>query len=264
MATDVMNLAGVTFSMKFGEVVNNSGVALARFRYDGVFGLAFTNTSSQKTANILDALFDAKVISEKSVSIYINSNGRSKLDGEIVFGGVNQKRFVAPVKYYPVAPNQTRWTIDMKSVSVADKVTLCINGCNGAIYSGGHAIMISPISEAHKLNELIGATRTDLGYYQFDCKDQIRMPNISFYMTASSLATESIEKENTEDALILTPQDYTINYREGCYSPFVGISPGPRVANNTWFLGTAFLNKYHVVLDGEQMRIGFAESVPEQ
>ena len=93
MATDVMNLAGVTFPMKFGEVVNNTGVALARFRYEGVFGLAFANASTQMTSNILDALFDAKVISDKSVSIYINSNGRSKLDGEIVFGGVNRNRF---------------------------------------------------------------------------------------------------------------------------------------------------------------------------
>lgn len=199
-------------------------------------------------------MYGAKVIEKRVVSFWMNSSPNSSVDGELTFGGVNDKRRTGPVNTFPVLANQSRWTVNVTKVAVG-KELLCKNSCSGVISSNAYGIVVSPPSEADRINQVLGTKKTQFPYRQFDCAKAGQMPKVSFVMLNRN--NEPVQYEMSAD-------DYMLTYKGGCYSPFVGVSVSPQVPANTWIIGIVFMNTFHVTLDADQKAVELAKSVVTQ
>uniref|UniRef100_A0A914H6I2 Peptidase A1 domain-containing protein n=1 Tax=Globodera rostochiensis TaxID=31243 RepID=A0A914H6I2_GLORO len=223
------------------------GFELAKF--DGILGMGFSEASAQNLSTVFDNMVTQQKVQEPVFSFWLNRNSTSELGGEITFGGINQRRFVAPINYTPVT-RKAHWQFKIDSISGGQGKIACQNGCQAAADTGA-SLIVGPKNEVKEIQKYIGGTPDNNGQYTVACEEIPNLPDISFNIDGK--------------AYTLKGKDYVWKYptmgETICISGFMGIDLPGRAG--LWLLGDVFIGRYYTVFDVGQSRIGFAQAKDE-
>ncbi|GFZ13816.1 saposin-like aspartyl protease family protein [Actinidia rufa] len=158
-------------------------------QFDGILGLGFQNTSVGEVSPLWYGMIQQGLVSQPVFSFWLNRDTKSKVGGEIVFGGVDWRHFTGEHTFVPITPNGY-WQIDVGDVFLgSDSTGLCSNGCT-AILDTGSSFIAGPTAIITRINHAIGAD----GVVSLECK------NCCFQVWRSDMGTfNSREMQNPTD-----------------------------------------------------------------
>uniref|UniRef100_T1GQB2 Peptidase A1 domain-containing protein n=1 Tax=Megaselia scalaris TaxID=36166 RepID=T1GQB2_MEGSC len=177
--------------------------------------------------------FYNRLISEYFFSIWM-----SKSEGEIIFGGSDPSKYKGNISYIPLSQPGT-WLFSVDSGTFGSTL-FCSGGCQ-AIISTATSFILGPISD---VTNILKSLLNTLGGLQLDCKSVPTLPDLTFVIGGKKYVVHS--------------SDYImyqiINGLEICEVAITSTT------ENYWVLGDVFLTKYYAEFDGENNKIGLAES----
>ncbi|XP_010446294.1 PREDICTED: aspartic proteinase A2-like [Camelina sativa] len=200
----------------------------ANVAYDGILGLGFPKWAVKDTVTVLENIDRQKPIKRKIFSFWLTSNG-----GVLMFGGYNQEHIQEDHTYVPVItrPNKDFWKIRMSTILIGQEPTEhCVPHCT-AIIDSGTTDIIGPQAAIKDINLAVGAFGNG---GVVPCSTVDKLPIITF----------TIGKK----AFPLGPREYIAEDNSICFTRFVPDS------GSRWFLGIAFMRRYHTVFDFEDMK----------
>ncbi|XP_067247264.1 nothepsin [Chanodichthys erythropterus] len=231
----------------FGEAVYEPGFSFVLAQFDGVLGLGFPQLAEEQGSPVFDSMVAQGMLDEPVFSFYLKNNG-SEFGGELLFGGVDETRFVSPIIWVPVT-QKGYWQIRLDAVKVQGALSFCYHSPQGcqAIVDTGTSLIGGPARDVLLLQQFIGATPTVVGEYLLDCVRISSLPVVSFLIN------------NVEFSL--TGEQYVrremLNNKEICFSGFQSIDiPSP--AGPVWILGDVFLSQFYSIYDRGHNRVGLA------
>ncbi|KAL7370487.1 hypothetical protein ABVT39_002058 [Epinephelus coioides] len=247
MARDTLKVGDVTvLNQEFGESVYEPGAAFVMAKFDGVLGMAYPSLAEILGNPFFDNMMTQKTVEEKVFSFYLNRKTSSgNPQGELLLGGTDEALYSGPINWLPVTAKRY-WQIKMDSVAVQGMNSFCPNGCQ-AIVDTGTSLIAGPTNDILSLQQLIGASPTNIGEYLIDCVRLSSLPHVTFVLGG---------KEYT-----LTSEQYVrkemLGGRELCFSGFQAVDivtpEGP-----LWILGDVFLTEFYSIFDRGQDRVGLA------
>ncbi|KAM8884002.1 nothepsin [Synchiropus picturatus] len=250
MGRDILKVGGLTaLNQEFGESVYEPGAAFVMARFDGVLGLGYPALAEILGNPVFDNMIAQKAVEKPVFSFYLS---RKSIDGtpegELLLGGTDEALYSGPVNWIPVT-TKAYWQIKLDSVAVQGVNSFCPHTCQ-AIVDTGTSLITGPTNDILVLQQLIGATPTNIGEYLIDCARLSSLPHVTFVLGRveyTLTAKQYVRKEMLGD-------------RELCFSGFQAvdiISPdGP-----LWILGDIFLTEYYSIFDRGRNQIGFADAV---
>ncbi|XP_053720055.1 nothepsin [Synchiropus splendidus] len=250
MGRDILKVGGLTaLNQEFGESVYEPGAAFVMARFDGVLGLGYPALAEILGNPVFDNMVAQKAVEKSVFSFYLS---RKSIDGtpegELLLGGTDEALYTGPVNWIPVT-TKAYWQIKLDSVAVQGVNSFCPHTCQ-AIVDTGTSLITGPTNDILVLQQLIGATPTNIGEYLIDCARLSSLPHVTFvlgHVEYTLTAKQYVRKEMLGD-------------RELCFSGFQAvdiISPdGP-----LWILGDIFLTEYYSIFDRGRNQIGFADAV---
>ncbi|PSR97837.1 Aspartic proteinase [Actinidia chinensis var. chinensis] len=118
-----------------------------------------------KTCLLGYGMLQQGLVSQPVFSFWLNRDPKSKVGGEIVFGGVDWRHFTGEHTFVPITPNGY-WQIDVGDVFLgSDSTGLCRNGCT-AILDSGSSFIAGPTAIITRINHATGAD----GVLSLECK----------------------------------------------------------------------------------------------
>ncbi|TWW64421.1 T-complex protein 1 subunit beta [Takifugu flavidus] len=228
-------------NQEFGESVYEPGVAFVMAHFDGILGMGYPSLAQILGNPVFDNMMAQQMVEEPIFSFYLSN----KLQGELLLGGMDQDLFTGPINWLPVT-TKGYWQITVDSVAVQGVDTFCPEGCQ-AIVDTGTSLIAGPTRDILRLQQLIGATPTNIGEFVTDCVRLSSLPRVTFVLGGEEYT--------------LTPERYIrremLGDKEFCFSGFqaadILTAKGP-----LWILGDVFLTQYYSVFDRGHDRIGFA------
>ncbi|XP_027899179.1 nothepsin [Xiphophorus couchianus] len=249
MGRDTVQIGEMTIlNQEFGESVYEPGSAFVTAKFDGVLGLAYQSLAEIMGNPVFDNMLAQKIVDQPVFSFYLSRRTRtSNPEGELLLGGIDEAMYNRPINWLPVTA-KGYWQIKMESVAVQGVSSFCSRGCH-AIIDTGTSLIGGPTNEILSLQQLLGATPTNVGEFLIDCARLSSLPQVTFILGG---------KEYT-----LTAEHYVRREAYGnkdlCFSGFEAIdiiSPeGP-----LWILGDVFLTEYYSIFDRGLDRIGLAHA----
>ncbi|TRY84038.1 hypothetical protein DNTS_021069, partial [Danionella cerebrum] len=231
----------------FGEAVYEPGFTFVLAQFDGVLGLGFPELAEELGSPVFDSMMKQKKLDEPVFSFYLQNNG-SEFGGEVLFGGVDESRFVSPINWTPVT-QKGYWQIHLEAVSVQGALSFCHDAAQScqAIVDTGTSLIGGPARDILHLQQFIGATPTPSGEYIIDCARISSLPVVSFRIN-------SVEYSLTGEQYV---KREILNSNEICFSGFQSMDISSPAAP-LWVLGDVFLSQLYSVYDRGQNRVGFA------
>ncbi|XP_061354790.1 aspartic proteinase-like [Gastrolobium bilobum] len=151
---------------EFAEIIREGSLALLVLPFDGILGLGFQDISVGKVTPVWYNMIEQGHLSKKIFSLWLNQDPMAKIGGEIVFGGIDSRRFIGDHTYFPLS-QKGYWQIEVGDILLANNSTgLCEGGC-AAIVDSGTSLIAGPTSVVTQINHAIGAE----GYVSFECKN---------------------------------------------------------------------------------------------
>ncbi|XDV26154.1 hypothetical protein PO909_029931, partial [Leuciscus waleckii] len=228
----------------FGEAVYEPGFSFVLAHFDGVLGLGFPQLAEELGSPVFDSMIAQGLLEEPVFSFYLK-NGDSSLGGELLFGGVDETRFVSPIIWAPVT-QKGYWQIRLDGVKVQGALSFCYRSNHGcqAVVDTGTSLIGGPAKDIMLLQQFLGATPTA---YLLDCARIRSLPVVSFMINGVEFS--------------LTGEQYVrremLNNKEICFSGFQSIDlPSP--AGAVWILGDVFLSQFYSIYDRGHNRVGLA------
>ncbi|XP_017295850.1 nothepsin [Kryptolebias marmoratus] len=249
MGRDTLKIAGLTtLNQEFGESVYEPGSTFVTAKFDGVLGLGYQSLAEILGNPVFDNMVAQKIVDEPVFSFYLSRRtSTSSPEGELLLGGKDEALYTGPINWIPVTA-KGYWQIKMESVAVQGVSSFCPRGCQ-AIVDTGTSLIAGPTNEILSLQQLIGATPTNIGEFLLDCGRLSSLPHVTFVLGG-------IEYTLTSEHYV---RKEIFGSRELCFSGFQAmdiISPeGP-----LWILGDVFLTEYYSIFDKGQDRVGLARA----
>ncbi|XP_028305859.1 nothepsin [Gouania willdenowi] len=247
MGRDTLKIGGLTaINQEFGESVYEPGATFVLAKFDGVLGLGFPSLAEILGNPVFDNMMAQKIVDKPVFSFYLSrAAGGSSPDGELLLGGIDESLYNGPINWIPLT-SKGYWQIKMDSVSVQGVSSFCPRGCQ-AIVDTGTSLIAGPTNDSFLLQQLIGATPTNIGEFLIDCSRVSSLPHVTFALGGvdyTLTAEHYVRREMLGD-------------RELCFSGFQAVDivtpEGP-----LWILGDVFLRRFYSVFDRGQERVGLA------
>ncbi|XP_056311342.1 nothepsin [Danio aesculapii] len=248
MARDELKVGSVRVQNQvFGEAVYEPGFSFVLAQFDGVLGLGFPQLAEEKGSPVFDSMMEQNMLDQPVFSFYLTNNG-SGFGGELLFGGVDESRFIPPINWIPVT-QKGYWQIKLDAVKVQGALSFCyrsVQGCQ-AIVDTGTSLIGGPASDILILQQFIGATPTANGEFVVDCVRVSSLPVVSFLINSVEYSLSGEQYIRRE----------TLNNKQICFSGFQSIDV-PSPAGPVWILGDVFLSQVYSIYDRGQNRVGLA------
>ncbi|KAI8638395.1 aspartic peptidase domain-containing protein [Parasitella parasitica] len=226
---------------------------------DGIFALGpdnlsiYNNPGQKVIPTFVTTMFEEGIIDNNVFSVYFqpvthNVREQKRINGEIVFGGVQERHIVGNVSYVSTTTQEEfkdYWAVDIDAISVGNYTKMYEKKIAGMVDTGSTLVFLPREIISRVFKGVKGLRRDFSGQYIVPCQ-------------APNLPVISITMNNTK--FTITPENYLITggllsySKENCYTylqespPFVDV-----------ILGYGFLQQYVSVYDNENKRIGFAE-----
>uniref|UniRef100_A0A8C5GUT0 Cathepsin E-like n=1 Tax=Gouania willdenowi TaxID=441366 RepID=A0A8C5GUT0_GOUWI len=236
----LLYIGGLTaINQEFGESVYEPGATFVLAKFDGVLGLGFPSLAEILGNPVFDNMMAQKIVDKPVFSFYLSRCDHP--DGELLLGGIDESLYNGPINWIPLT-SKGYWQIKMDSVSVQGVSSFCPRGCQ-AIVDTGTSLIAGPTNDSFLLQQLIGATPTNIGEFLIDCSRVSSLPHVTFALGGVDYT--------------LTAEHYMLGDRELCFSGFQAVDivtpEGP-----LWILGDVFLRRFYSVFDRGQERVGLA------
>ncbi|XP_010771428.1 cathepsin E-like, partial [Notothenia coriiceps] len=101
-------------------------------------------------------------------------------EGELLLGGTDKALYTGLINWLPVTA-KGYWQIKMNSVVVQGVNPFCPNGCQ-AIVDTGTSLITGPTDDILSIQQLIGATPTNIGEFIVDCARLSSFPHVTFVL----------------------------------------------------------------------------------
>ncbi|CAN4116523.1 unnamed protein product [Withania somnifera] len=149
----------------FTEVTRERFFTFLHARYDGVLGLGFQDVAAGRVTPVWYNMLLQRIVTQPIFSLWLNRDPKSRLGGEILFGGVDCTHFRGQHTYVPIAQNGY-WEIEIGDLLIGNNSTgLCKGGCP-AIVDTGTSFLAGPATILTQINHAIGAE----GFVSMECK----------------------------------------------------------------------------------------------
>ncbi|XP_018558341.1 nothepsin [Lates calcarifer] len=247
MARDTLKVGDLTvLNQEFGESVYEPGATFVMAKFDGVLGMGYPSLAEILGNPVFDNMMAQRTVDEPVFSFYLSRRtSNSSPEGELLLGGTDETLYSEPITWLPVTA-KGYWQIKMDSVAVQGMSSFCPHGCQ-VIVDTGTSLIAGPTNDILNLQQLIGATPTNIGEFLIDCVRLSSLPHVTFVLGG---------KEFT-----LTAKHYVrkemLGNRELCFSGFQAVDIIPP-EGPLWILGDVFLTEYYSIFDRGQNRVGFA------
>ncbi|CAN7940204.1 unnamed protein product, partial [Ixodes hexagonus] len=248
LSTDTLGLGGgIVLNQTFAEVVHEPAIVFVAAKFDGILGLGYASIAKLGVVPVFDNMLAQGVVRDPVFSVYLNRNMRDPVGGEIVFGGVDESRYVGDVNYVPLS-RKGYWQFRMDGIQVGNRTHLCNGGCE-AVADTGTSLITGPSAEIDRINTLIGAKRAAPGVYLVNCRDVPYLPTITLTIAGKDYVFEG--------------KDYIFRVRCSfvsrviCVNGFTAMDLAPPTGP-LWILGDIFIGQYYTVFDKGADRVGFA------
>ncbi|CAI9108216.1 OLC1v1007769C1 [Oldenlandia corymbosa var. corymbosa] len=134
-------------------------------QFDGILGLGFQDIAIGQVTPVWYNMVQQDLVSLQMFSFWLNTDPKSKLGGEILFGGVDWSHFRGHHTYVPITQTGY-WQIEVGDVLIGNNSTgLCQDGC-AAIVDSGTSFIAGPTTILTQINLAIGAE----GVVSLECK----------------------------------------------------------------------------------------------
>jgi len=244
LSTDTVSIAGLSIkSQTFGEATSEWNQYALKFPNDGLVGLGFSSTATEKTPTPLDSMVSEGLIPRRQFGIWLNESG-----GELTLGGVNQHRFSGHLTTVDLVTPNTSWAFKTGRINVGN-LRLCDDGCYAFMVTGTPYFLVS-YESAKTINNRLGAKEVfTTGFYVLDCTTLYKLPTLTIRIAGREFS--------------MSPYDYTIinNFPGGLQMCASGILGSPYMKGSMFSLGTLFMQKFYALYDMDANTIGFADSV---
>ncbi|KAM3306874.1 cyprosin isoform X1 [Capsicum chacoense] len=149
----------------FTEVTREGFFTFLHARYDGVLGLGFQDVAEGRVTPVWYNMLLQHIVTQPIFSFWLNRDPKSRLGGEILFGGVDCTHFRGQHTFVPVAQNGY-WEIEIGDLFIGNNSTgFCRGGCP-AIVDTGTSFLAGPTTILTQINHAIGAE----GFVSMECK----------------------------------------------------------------------------------------------
>uniref|UniRef100_A0A3B4FZ16 Cathepsin E-A-like n=1 Tax=Pundamilia nyererei TaxID=303518 RepID=A0A3B4FZ16_9CICH len=242
MARDTLKIGGLTIlNQEFGESVFEPSESFLTAKFDGVLGMSYQSLAEILGTNVFDNMIAQKLVDQPVFSFYLSRSG------ELLLGGTNEALYIGPINWHPVTA-KGYWQIKMDSVAVQGVNLFCPSGCQ-AIVDTGTSLIAGPTNDILRLQQLIGATPSNLGEFVIDCARLSSLPQVTFVLNGTEYTLTSEQYIRKE----------TLGRNEFCFSGFQAMdiysSTDPQ-----WILGDVFLTEYYSIFDKGHDRVGLARA----
>ncbi|XP_044199587.1 nothepsin isoform X2 [Thunnus albacares] len=182
MARDTLKVGGlITQNQEFGESVYEPGAAFVSARFDGVLGMGYPSLAEILGNPVFDNMMAQKTVEEPVFSFYLSRRTTSgNPEGELLLGGTDEALLSGPINWLPVTA-KGYWQIKMDSVAVQGVSSFCPNSCQ-AIVDTGTSLIAGPTNDILTLQQLIGASPTNIGEFIIDCVRLSSLPHVTFVL----------------------------------------------------------------------------------
>lgn len=249
-SVDDLHLAGLRVKdQRFGLA---TAVGKNEFaKYDGVIGLNFARN---KTTPLM-SLFEQGLIKEPLFSVYLNRDFESTDGGEIMFGGIDTRRFIGPMTFAPLT-TATDWKFKIDSITIGSNgvdlvgdqqvASVCRGGCS-AVLDTGSSFLIGPEDQIEELEERLGVAGLQDDSWTIMGKKLSLLHDLIITIQGRRF--------------VLKPEDYMIGTKRLKNKQTVYTNGFHTMPGNVWVLGDTFMGKYYSVFDHANRRIGLAQRV---
>ena len=236
---DLVTIGSISvLKQEFAEVTDSSGIATfdQDTHMDGILGCGFTSISQGLVPPVFLNALAQGLISDTVFSFYLSStDGQTS---ELTFGGVDSNRYIGTLQYFNVTLEEY-WEVKFAGLSVNGKA---YNTVSRAILDTGTSLLVGPQADVDNLVQVLGATMSDVGLYEYSCS--ANLPDLVFTFDTTPFH--------------LTQSDYSIFDGTNCYLGIQSLSDAP-----LWIVGDTFLRKFYVAFDygtvsGLGARVGIA------
>ncbi|CAN6358470.1 unnamed protein product [Urochloa humidicola] len=158
----------VVKGQKFIETTREPSISFILGKFDGILGLGYPEISVGKAPPIWQSMQEQKLLADNVFSFWLNRNPDASSGGELVFGGVDPKRFKGNHTYVPVS-RKGYWQFNMGDLLIDGQSTgFCAKGC-AAIADSGTSLLAGPTAVVAQVNHAIGAE----GILSTECKEVV-------------------------------------------------------------------------------------------
>ncbi|XP_078098066.1 gastricsin-like [Mustelus asterias] len=245
---DTVNVAGITIpKQELGLSQNEPGTSFYYSRYDGILGLAYPALSAGWATTVFDNMMSDNLVASPLFSIYLGRHPGSKYDGEVTFGGINDKLYTGEIVWAPVL-QQMYWLIAMDGVLLNGESAFCTQGCQAMVDTGTSYLTV-PSQHLEQLLQYIGAYEDEYGGYLVNCDTVAKLPSLTFIINGVHLTIPG-------SAYIQQSYGYCVVAIQSTYLR------APTRNGLFWILGDVFLREFYSIYDRGNNRMGFAKAVP--
>ncbi|KAH3765869.1 preprocathepsin D [Pelomyxa schiedti] len=248
VSQDTVTLGGAVIKKQdFAEISNETGISWAAGAFDGILGLAFSSISVDHITPVWYTMMNQGLVTDYRFSFWLSKDPAAALGGELVLGGDNPSRYVAPLSYVPLT-QKTYWQVMLQSMTAGgEKICTTTGGCN-AIVDTGTSVITGPVDDINRLNAMLGCRNVaDTGEcIWIKCPVLATLPKVVFTLG---------DKDYT-----LTGEQYVLEVEGECISGFMGMDIDPPIGP-LYILGDVFISTYYTVFDYGNSRVGLATAI---
>ncbi|KAJ2808510.1 aspartic proteinase precursor, partial [Coemansia furcata] len=245
VGSDTFHVGNVSAPGLHVGVATHMGRFFRTTQFDGVFGLGFPKLSRIQADPPLYTMIQNGLLEKPIFSFWVREgkNGQHA-GGEVVLGGVNEKRFEGRARTIPIV-RKMYWEVELNGLLINDNQVPNISS-QTAIIDTGTALIVLPAVDADAVNQFLGAIPLfdEYGLYAIDCHN-VNKPTIKFLLAGETFA--------------ISPNHYILPVgKNRCVTAFAA-STTPDLSR--WVIGTSFLRAWHTTFDVENFEIRLARAI---
>lgn len=242
----------------------------------GIMGLGFSSNVAtlSKYPTIMDQLSSQGLITSKAFSLYLN-DVRSE-GGTILFGGVDQDKFIGPLTVLPIVRsiftgNFTQFEVMVSALSLrftngtkTDLSSPALTASLPAILDSGTTLTYLPNNLALQVFRAVGAETYGVSGLAFvDCELPNLQPELTMNFTFGSATISVPVRDLVLDLLGASASAIPgLPFERSCYFTIQSNAgfQASRRAPNYALIGSNFLRSAYVVYDMDNLQIGIAQA----
>ncbi|KAJ2508531.1 aspartic proteinase precursor [Coemansia sp. RSA 2052] len=245
VGSDTLLVGGVSAPGLHVGVATHMGKFFRTTQFDGVFGLGFPKLSRIQADPPLYTMIQSGLLEKPVFSFWVREgkNGQHA-GGEVVLGGVNDKRFEGRTRTIPIV-RKMYWEVELNGLLINENQVPNISS-QTAIIDTGTALIVLPAVDADAVNQFLGAIPLfdEYGLYAIDCHKDNK-PTIKFVLAGETFA--------------IGPSHYILPVgKNRCVTAFAASTTQDL---SRWVIGTSFLRAWHTTFDVEKFEVRLARAV---
>ena len=226
-ASDTVAFANFSTILSFG-IATKASDDFEAYPMDGIAGLGRGNSPVGTT--LMDVLVNNKLIASKLIGVHLHRAADKKLDGEIMFGGIDTSKYSGQL-YWTNTTGNSGWEVPVDDI-VMDTTPLGMTGRTAIIDTGTTFLLLPPPDAKVVHNAIPGSSPNGEGF-NIPCNSNV---NLQFKINGQLFA--------------VSPKDYVgkpiATGSATCQSNIIGHTA---FSATQWILGDVFLKNCYSVFD---------------